>query len=155
MSVHRGGAPTSKAGGSQSGDALDRGPVDVAPVVSSVADELFAKEPGRGAAERAENSRPGSTAVAGDELSFTPTRSAHEKGPPTPHFCRSGALLTQVWQVQDSNLRRQSRRIYSPLPLAARATCRVFHPAVTGRDRPDQLGRARTRRKDSVCSSPA
>ena len=27
------------------------------------------------------------------------------------------------WQVKDSNLRRQSRRIYSPLPLAARATC--------------------------------
>lgn len=28
-----------------------------------------------------------------------------------------------VWQVKDSNLRRLSRRIYSPLPLATRATC--------------------------------
>ena len=28
-----------------------------------------------------------------------------------------------LWQVKDSNLRRLSRRIYSPLPLAARATC--------------------------------
>ena len=30
----------------------------------------------------------------------------------------------RVWQVKDSNLRRLSRRIYSPLPLATRATCR-------------------------------
>ena len=29
------------------------------------------------------------------------------------------------WRVKDSNLRRQSRRIYSPLPLAARATRRT------------------------------
>ncbi len=28
----------------------------------------------------------------------------------------------RAWRVKDSNLRRQSRRIYSPLPLAARAT---------------------------------
>src|SRR3954451_20608454 len=37
------------------------------------------------------------------------------------------------WQVKDSNLRRQSRRIYSPLPLAARATCQdVVAPRGTG-----------------------
>lgn len=33
--------------------------------------------------------------------------------------------LLPVWQVKDSNLRRLSRRIYSPLPLATRATCLV------------------------------
>ncbi len=36
------------------------------------------------------------------------------------------------WQVKDSNLRRLSRRIYSPLPLATRATCRGA-PIVVGR----------------------
>src|SRR5690625_1015317 len=34
--------------------------------------------------------------------------------------------IGQQWQVKDSNLRRLSRRIYSPLPLAARATCRML-----------------------------
>ena len=37
----------------------------------------------------------------------------------------SGDGAVQVWQVQDSNLRRLCRLIYSQLPLAARATCRV------------------------------
>ena len=32
---------------------------------------------------------------------------------------------TQAWRVKDSNLRRLSRRIYSPLPLATRATRRA------------------------------
>ena len=31
------------------------------------------------------------------------------------------------WRVKDLNLRRQSRGIYSPLPLAARATRQGFH----------------------------
>ena len=33
-----------------------------------------------------------------------------------------GRMTGAPWRVKDSNLRRQSRRIYSPLPLAARAT---------------------------------
>jgi len=32
---------------------------------------------------------------------------------------------TNWWRVKDLNLRRQSRGIYSPLPLAARATRQV------------------------------
>ena len=31
-------------------------------------------------------------------------------------------IKTNWWRVKDLNLRRQSRGIYSPLPLAARAT---------------------------------
>src|SRR5215203_3306793 len=38
---------------------------------------------------------------------------------------RTGRALSAAWQVKDSNLRRLSRRIYSPLPLATRATCRA------------------------------
>src|SRR3954468_19776906 len=40
-----------------------------------------------------------------------------------------GGCFRWVWRVQDSNLGRLSRRIYSPLPLATRATRR--HVAVT------------------------
>jgi hypothetical protein len=31
----------------------------------------------------------------------------------------------KMWQGQDSNLCRQCRRFYRPLPLAARAPCRI------------------------------
>lgn len=32
------------------------------------------------------------------------------------------SIITNWWGVQDSNLRRHRRRIYSPFPLATRAT---------------------------------
>ena len=42
-----------------------------------------------------------------------------------PHEAGVACLVdAHQWQVKDSNLRRLSRRIYSPLPLATRATCR-------------------------------
>src|SRR5206468_5287267 len=40
---------------------------------------------------------------------------------------------TEAWRVKDSNLRRLSRRIYSPLPLATRATRRAVVPEKTTR----------------------
>lgn len=42
----------------------------------------------------------------------------HEEGP----FPLVSEGTGRVWRVKDSNLRRLSRRIYSPLPLATRAT---------------------------------
>ncbi len=47
-------------------------------------------------------------------------------------------LAPHVWRVMDSNHRRQSRRIYSPLPLAARAT-RLCRP---GTAQEGYIGRA-------------
>lgn len=38
--------------------------------------------------------------------------------------------LREKWQVKDLNLRSITRRIYSLLPLAARATCRVRLPTI-------------------------
>ena len=48
-----------------------------------------------------------------------------------------------AWQVKDSNLRRLSRRIYSPLPLATRATCRA-PPRISDRTGGGQTGPARS-----------
>ena len=45
--------------------------------------------------------------------------------PPTGEV---GGRRTEAWRVKDSNLRRLSRRIYSPLPLATRATRRAVVP---------------------------
>ena len=45
-----------------------------------------------------------------------------KKRPPPDPLGGSGSV---VWQVEDSNLCRRCRLIYSQLPLAARATCRA------------------------------
>jgi hypothetical protein len=49
---------------------------------------------------------------------------------------RSPAHVRTEWGREDSNLRRQSRRVYSPFPLAARA-----HP----REKPAHCSRAKLR----------
>src|SRR5690349_24084862 len=54
-----------------------------------------------------------------------------------------GGRRTEAWRVKDSNLRRLSRRIYSPLPLATRATRRAVVPE------------QRTRTVDGVPDDPA
>ena len=53
-------------------------------------------------------------AGGGQEAGTTRRTICKAKGP--------GRMTGAPWRVKDSNLRRQSRRIYSPLPLAARAT---------------------------------
>ena len=58
-----------------------------------------------------------------------------------------------AWQVLDSNQRRLSRRIYSPLPLAARATCRGRRPRSTA-GRIAQTYRPSPNRPE-VCTWPA
>ena len=45
-----------------------------------------------------------------------------------PPTCEGRGPSNQAWRVKDSNLRRLSRRIYSPLPLATRATRRAVVP---------------------------
>ncbi len=65
-----------------------------------------------------------------DSRSERDTTGQTHKRPLTMYLLVRG-LLCGVWQVKDSNLRRLSRRIYSPLPLAARATCRVMIPTWT------------------------
>ena len=58
------------------------------------------------------------------------------------------------WRVKDSNLRRLSRRIYSPLPLAARAT-RLGGAGRADRRRGYTSGRRRPKRDRAVGSASA
>jgi hypothetical protein len=53
--------------------------------------------------------------------------------------------LCRRWQVLDSNQRRLSRRIYSPLPLATRATCRSTNRPRSGPRRTIAAGPRATR----------
>src|SRR5688500_14898374 len=57
------------------------------------------------------------TATAGSRQRRTVARVGHRAG-----------TIRSWWQVQGSNLRRLSRLIYSQIPLATRATCRVCRP---------------------------
>ena len=60
-------------------------------------------------------------ASGGGKVEGNPTLEPDLIGGPRPRCCWSGAM----WQGQDSNLCRQCRRFYRPLPLAARAPCRT------------------------------
>jgi hypothetical protein len=58
-------------------------------------------------------------------MGIEPTRSAWKAGVLPLNYTRG--LVTQEWgRGEDSNLRRQSRQIYSLIPLAAREPLQVF-----------------------------
>ena len=69
--------------------------------------------------------------LGGERLERTAVASARAPTDPAdrqqtaPDPGRVGGRSYRAWRVKDSNLRRLSRRIYSPLPLAARATRRA------------------------------
>ena len=64
----------------------------------------------------------------GDRSARAPTLLSDGDGPRPGEV---GGRRTEAWRVKDSNLRRLSRRIYSPLPLATRATRRAVVPEKT------------------------
>ena len=76
-------------------------------------------------------SRSAGSSSAGSRSSAPRRGRAGTDGSPTrrrPPTGKVGGRRTEAWRVKDSNLRRLSRRIYSPLPLATRATRRAVVP---------------------------
>jgi hypothetical protein len=59
--------------------------------------------------------------------------------------CQAGGARIFAWQVLDSNQRRLSQRIYSPLPLATRETCRYVVGPMLVNDPVDGLREYRSR----------